>query len=257
MCGYYGQQLVLEGEVRKAVSYWMAAGRIDDAQDLLASEQLCRESVAVARCLDGEGSQGVVACLKRWAEKATKEANYELAAKCYLAVGEWDEAGRVLARRADSQAVRLGADLVAFCGLDQLAEAYLAEADRIDAAQDGDIGGLANGCGVCLGEETQAKDSALQDAGTGKVTEPVPQRGGEAQAEDSRMQEGGLGKVTEVLAWQESSGELSNGSGVSGDALSEETHEAGCDVQDGAPNQVTRSNANDQDFKLHFLNEEK
>lgn len=128
MAHLYGQQLMAEGDVRKAVSYSLICGEESQAVEMFSSQHLHRESVALARCLYPDKSSQVRESLCLWASKAVLDGNLELASKCFLANGEVAEAARTLARRSDPSSLKLSADLAASAGLDQLAAAYLKQA---------------------------------------------------------------------------------------------------------------------------------
>lgn len=131
MARLYVQQLLNEGDVRKAVSYAIASGQRSQAVEIFMNHQLYRESVALARCLYADGSAEVHESIGRWAEKAIQDGNMELATKCLLANGGTGEAARVLARRSDVASLKLSADLANGAGLDQLATAYLDRASEL------------------------------------------------------------------------------------------------------------------------------
>ena len=134
MCRYYAKQLVADGDVRKAVSYFAAAGFHDEAAETLANHQMYREAAALSRIIYPADDERIVQCLSQWAAKALIESNYELAAKCHLAIGQIAEAARTLPRRALPDSLRLAADLATHCRDDQLAAAYLIEAEEKTAA---------------------------------------------------------------------------------------------------------------------------
>jgi hypothetical protein len=131
MAHLYAQQLMAEGDVRKAVSYTLISGQKSQAIEMFSSQQLHREAVALTRCQYPDESSQVQESLSRWASKAVLDGNLELAVKCFLANGEVAEAARTLARRSDPLSLVLSADLATSAGLDQLAAAYLQQATDI------------------------------------------------------------------------------------------------------------------------------
>ena len=131
MSRLYAEQLMTEGEVRKAVSYALMAGQTSRAVEMFASHQLHRESVALTRCLHPDESAQVRESLSLWSSKAIQDGNLELATKCLLANGDVAEAARVLARRSDPASLKISADLASNAGLNQLSEAYLHQAAEI------------------------------------------------------------------------------------------------------------------------------
>ncbi len=132
MAHLYAQQLMAEGDVRKAVSYTLISGQKSQAIEMFSSQQLHRESVALTRCVYPDESAQVQESLSLWANKAVLDGNLELAVKCFLANGEVAEAARTLARRSDPSSLKLSADLAASAGLDQLAAAYLQQAMDVE-----------------------------------------------------------------------------------------------------------------------------
>ena len=134
MCHYYSEQLLMEGDVRKAAIYALSAGRSSRAVEMFISQQMHRESVALSRCIYQDDSSEMHESLSLWATSAVCYGNMELAAKCYLANGRVAEAARILGRRSDVQCLKVSADLAAYAGLGQLAAAYLKQAAEIDQA---------------------------------------------------------------------------------------------------------------------------
>ena len=130
MARLYAEQLLAEGDTRKAVSYALISGQTSRAVEMYSSQQQYRESVALTRCVYPDGSSQVRESLSRWAGKAVQDGNIELAVKCLLSNNEPAEAARVLARRSDASSLRLSADLAYSAGLDQLAGAYLHQASE-------------------------------------------------------------------------------------------------------------------------------
>lgn len=135
MCQLYAKQLADQGDIRKAVSYLLICGQSSEALELLNSNQLYREATAVTRCLYADDSAEVRQSLSRWAGKALADCNVELAAKCMIGSGEVGDAARTLARRLDPASLRLSADLANSAGLDQLASAYLKQADELELSE--------------------------------------------------------------------------------------------------------------------------
>ena len=132
MAHRYAQQLMAEGDVRKAVSYTLISDQKNQAIEMFSSQQLYRESVALTRCVYPEESAQVQESLSLWATKAVSDGNLELAVKCFVANGEVAEAARTLARRSDPSSLKLSADLAASAGLSQLAAAYLQQATDVE-----------------------------------------------------------------------------------------------------------------------------
>lgn len=139
MAHLYAQQLMVEGDIRKAVSYTLISGQKSQAIEMFSSQQLHREAVALTRCVFPDESSQVQESISCWASKAVGDGNLELAAKCFLANGEMAEAARTLARRSDSPSLKLSADLATSAGLDQLAAAYLNQAEDITNSVTGGI----------------------------------------------------------------------------------------------------------------------
>lgn len=134
MCHHYSEQLLAEGEVRKAASYALISGRKHRAVEMFSNQNFLRESVALSRCLYPDGSDQVRENLSLWANKATEDGNLELAVKCHLANKDVAEAARTLARRSDVTSLKLSADLATHAGLSQLAAAYLHRVTEINEA---------------------------------------------------------------------------------------------------------------------------
>ena len=134
MSQIYAEQLHSEGDIRKAVSYAILSGQKGRAVEMFSGQHLHREAFALARCQYPDDSPQVKESLSFWANKAVQDGNIELAVKCLLANGEVAEAARVLARRSNPDSLKLAADLAFSAGLDQLAQAYLNQAEEIQTS---------------------------------------------------------------------------------------------------------------------------
>jgi gem associated protein 5 len=130
ICHDYAKQLAADGDVPKAVSYFVAAGFHNEAFETLDSHLMYREAAALSRSIYPANDERIVQSLSQWAVKAAGDRNFELAAKCYLAIGQVAEATRTLPRRGKSDSLRLAADLAAHCHDDQLAAAYFIKASE-------------------------------------------------------------------------------------------------------------------------------
>jgi len=131
MSQIYAEQLLAEGDIRKAASYAMISGQKSRAIEMFSGQLLHREAFALSRCQYPDGSSEVHENLSFWANKAIQDGNLELAVKCLLGNGNVAEAARVLSRRANPASLKLAADLASNAGLDQLALAYLNQAEEM------------------------------------------------------------------------------------------------------------------------------
>jgi hypothetical protein len=131
MSKIYAEQLLVEGDIRKAVSYAMISGQKSRAIEIFSGHLLHREAFALTRCQYPDDSPEVHENLSFWANKAIQDGNLELAVKCLLGNSNVSEAARVLARRSNPASLQLAADLASSAGLDQLANAYLNQAQEM------------------------------------------------------------------------------------------------------------------------------
>ncbi|XP_046394335.1 gem-associated protein 5-like [Ischnura elegans] len=98
-CQAYSEQLSAKGKYNHAATYLLACHKVDDAIKLLRSRSLYREALAIARCRLAADDPTAREISVEWGRNLFTKGNYEVAAMCFTAAGEYLEAARALASR--------------------------------------------------------------------------------------------------------------------------------------------------------------
>ncbi|MED6293161.1 hypothetical protein CHARACLAT_007880 [Characodon lateralis] len=105
------KQLSLQEQFLKAASHLLSINRLYEAVDLLRSNKLYREAIALVKArlpADEPLLKDLYTC---WAAVLEKDGHLSAAAKCYLAAGCSFDAAKVIARKNDVPSLRTAADL--------------------------------------------------------------------------------------------------------------------------------------------------
>lgn len=117
MCERYAAQLASEGEHHRAVLYYLACHKVEEAVNLLCENSLHREALVIARAHLPEDDPLVEKIYVSWAERAVGVGNFEQAAKCYLAIGDAGKAVASLMNRRNPHSLRSAAYIARKTGL--------------------------------------------------------------------------------------------------------------------------------------------
>ncbi|KAK8763668.1 hypothetical protein V5799_033720 [Amblyomma americanum] len=109
MCERYAAQLLSDGEHHRAVLYYLACRKVKEALKLLCDNSLHREALSIARAHLSDDDPEIHQIYASWAERAVGVGNFELAAKCYLAIGDPSKAVASLMNRKDPYSLRSAA----------------------------------------------------------------------------------------------------------------------------------------------------
>lgn len=109
MCERYAVQLLSDGEHHRAVLYYLACHKVQEAVKLLCDNSLYREAISIARAHLSDDDLEIQKIYASWAERATGVGNFEQAAKCYLAMGDASKAVASLMNRKDPHSLRSAA----------------------------------------------------------------------------------------------------------------------------------------------------
>lgn len=109
MCERYAVQLLSDGEHHRAVLYYLACRKVQEAVKLLCDNSLYREALSIARAHLADDEPEIQQIYASWAERATGVGNFEQAAKCYLAMGDASKAVASLMNRKDPHSLRSAA----------------------------------------------------------------------------------------------------------------------------------------------------
>lgn len=115
------KQLCLQEQFLKAASHLLSINKLYEAVDLLRSNKLYREAIALAKArlpADEPLLKDLYTC---WAAVLEKDGHLSAAAKCYLAAGCGFDAAKVVARKNDAASLRTAADMARISGEEVLA----------------------------------------------------------------------------------------------------------------------------------------
>ncbi|XP_014480134.1 PREDICTED: gem-associated protein 5 isoform X2 [Dinoponera quadriceps] len=115
-CEAYAHQLIMEGNVEKAVSYLLCIHKIYEAVKAYLDARLYKEAYVLARLKLADNDPTVAIVLQSWAQYATTTGQLELAAQCYVKLGEFTKAAKILSRRNDPDCLELASQLALICG---------------------------------------------------------------------------------------------------------------------------------------------
>ncbi|XP_015254322.1 PREDICTED: gem-associated protein 5 [Cyprinodon variegatus] len=131
------KQLCLQEQFLKAASHLLSLNKVYEAVDLLRSNKLYREAIALAKArLSAEDPllRDLYTC---WAAVLEKDGHLSSAAKCFLAAGCSFDAAKVISKKNDVPSLRTAADVARISGEKVLAQSLtLRCAKDLAAAQD-------------------------------------------------------------------------------------------------------------------------
>ncbi|XP_043490699.1 gem-associated protein 5 [Polistes fuscatus] len=101
MCEAYANQLILESNPTKAVSFLLCIHKIYEAIDVFQNAQMYKEAYCLAKFQLYPNDEIITKILKNWAKFEYGKGHFEGAAHCYVKLGAYSEAASLLARRKD------------------------------------------------------------------------------------------------------------------------------------------------------------
>ncbi|XP_043268004.1 gem-associated protein 5 [Venturia canescens] len=110
-CEAYATQLVFESNPTKAVSYLLSIHKIHRAIEIYIDQKMYKEAYVLARCKVDKEDEILTKILNEWANNASRDGNFEEAAQCYVKLGDFAKAARLLSRRKDLKVLELSAEL--------------------------------------------------------------------------------------------------------------------------------------------------
>nr|XP_019952606.1 PREDICTED: gem-associated protein 5-like [Paralichthys olivaceus] len=125
------KQLCLQEQYLKAASHLLSINKVYEAVDLLRSNKLYREAIALVKArlpADDPTLKELYTC---WAAVLEKDGHFSSAAKCYLAAGASFDAAKVIARKNDVSSLKTAASLAKISG-----EVALAQSLALRCAKD-------------------------------------------------------------------------------------------------------------------------
>ena len=116
MCVSYAAQLIKEDEIVKGASYYLMIHQVLEAIEILKKSHFYRPAISIAKSRLPDDAPLLQEIYKSWALQATNDGSYELAAKCWIAAGDYLQASILLAKRTDTSSLRVASFLAAKSG---------------------------------------------------------------------------------------------------------------------------------------------
>ncbi|XP_024865472.1 gem-associated protein 5 isoform X2 [Kryptolebias marmoratus] len=133
----YVKQLSLQEQHLKAASYLLSVNKLYEAVDLLRSNKLYREAIALVKARLAAEEPVLKELYTGWAAVLEKDGHLSAAAKCYLAAGCSFDAAKVISRKNDVSSLKMAAALARVSGETVLAQSLALRCARdLAAAQD-------------------------------------------------------------------------------------------------------------------------
>lgn len=110
------KQLCFQEQYVKAASYLLSVHKVYEAIDLLKSQQLYREAIALAKARLLPEDPVMKSLYTTWAAILERDGHYSNAAKCYLAADSTYDAAKVIAKKGDVMSLKTAAELALIVG---------------------------------------------------------------------------------------------------------------------------------------------
>ncbi|XP_046430819.1 gem-associated protein 5 isoform X1 [Neodiprion fabricii] len=127
-CENYAEQLEFEGNRRKAVSYLLCIHKIERAIQVFVEGKMFKEAYVLAKTKLDTSDPLVDSLLETWAVGTAKEGNFEEAVQCYIKLGNYGEAARLLSRRKDMGSLEVAARLALKSGDEEFSATIIEQA---------------------------------------------------------------------------------------------------------------------------------
>ena len=115
--------------------------QVDKAIKTLVNANFFHAAMTIAKTRFPPGHPMVADLYKQWAYQASQDGNYELAAKCWLAVDEFGQAAFSLSKKSDGHSLRVASNLLIKAG--EIIKAKTLALQAVDAFEKtGDTKGL-------------------------------------------------------------------------------------------------------------------
>ncbi|KAM8763933.1 gem-associated protein 5 isoform 3-T3 [Rhynchonycteris naso] len=116
----FAKQLCFQDQYVKAASYLLSTHKVYEAVELLKSNHLYREAIAIAKARLRPEDPILKDLYFSWGAILEKDGHYAIAAKCYLGAASAYDAAKVLAKKGDPASLRTAAELALIVGEDEL-----------------------------------------------------------------------------------------------------------------------------------------
>ncbi|XP_075214560.1 gem nuclear organelle associated protein rigor mortis isoform X2 [Lycorma delicatula] len=127
-CIIYSEQLANQGDPMKAACYLLAVHKVEEAVQLLCDHKYFREAVALAKCRLPNDDSVVQEAVLKYANYSVSNGMLNLAAHCFLSLGDPLSASRALARCKDLKSLKLAALLASEANAVEIADTLAKDA---------------------------------------------------------------------------------------------------------------------------------
>ena len=110
-CASYAIQLIKQDEIVKGASYFLMIHEVLEAINVLKRGHFYRPAISIAKSRMPDNAPIIQELYELWANQATNDGTYELAAKCWIAAGNCLKASNLLAKRSDPSSLRVASYL--------------------------------------------------------------------------------------------------------------------------------------------------
>ncbi|XP_046831428.1 gem-associated protein 5 isoform X2 [Vespa crabro] len=138
MCEAYANQLILESNPTKAVSYLLCIHKIYEAIDVFQNAQMFKEAYCLANSKLDSNDTMIKTILENWANYEFEKGHFEAAAHCHVKLGAYSEAASLLARRKDVECLTIAAKLALLSNESVLSKSLVEQA-IMEALKNSDI----------------------------------------------------------------------------------------------------------------------
>ncbi|XP_066583627.1 gem-associated protein 5 isoform X2 [Prorops nasuta] len=121
MCEAYANQLILEGNIRKAVSYFLSIHKPYQAIEAFQNVKMFKEAYALARCKLDSDDPLIRTILQAWTDYEISVGQFEQAAYCCIYLGNLSKAAELLGRRKDIKCLEVAAEIAVLANNNKLA----------------------------------------------------------------------------------------------------------------------------------------
>jgi tetratricopeptide (TPR) repeat protein len=104
----YASSLLNKEEYLLAAHYFHLSGKQDRAIEVLTNAKMYREAVAMMKSILPEEDPRIKEVMRQWAQKSVWDGNFELAAKIFCAISDFESAMMAIEKRTISYAYKSG-----------------------------------------------------------------------------------------------------------------------------------------------------
>nr|XP_022912790.1 gem-associated protein 5 [Onthophagus taurus] len=126
-CEAYAKKLVedAKSDPIETASYLLMCHKVEEAIEVLCTATLYREALAIAKCRLSKNDPIIEEILKKWATYGVISGAYEVSTQCFIVLGQYEEAAKVLFKRSDIDSLKFAVVLAEKSGNKDLINACI------------------------------------------------------------------------------------------------------------------------------------